>query len=38
MSAPLERHDAVRAALPDMRELPLRFAARGTHITVLGRD
>jgi D-glycero-alpha-D-manno-heptose-7-phosphate kinase len=37
MSAPLERQDAVRAALSDLRELPLRFAARGTHITVLGR-
>ena len=32
-----ERQDSVRAALPQLRELPLRFAARGTHITVLGR-
>jgi D-glycero-alpha-D-manno-heptose-7-phosphate kinase len=38
MSAPPERQDAVRGALADLRELPLRFAARGTHISVLGRD
>ena len=37
MSAPLERQDAVRRALADLRELPLHFAARGTHITELGR-
>jgi D-glycero-alpha-D-manno-heptose-7-phosphate kinase len=37
--APPERHDAVRAALlPELREVPVRFAARGTHIAVLGRD
>jgi D-glycero-alpha-D-manno-heptose-7-phosphate kinase len=36
--APPERHDAVRASLSDLREVPLRFAARGTHIAVLGRD
>jgi D-glycero-alpha-D-manno-heptose-7-phosphate kinase len=37
MSAPPERQDAVRGALPDLRELPLRFAAQGTHISMLGR-
>jgi D-glycero-alpha-D-manno-heptose-7-phosphate kinase len=36
--APPERHDSVRVALPELREVPLRFAARGTHIAVLGRD
>jgi D-glycero-alpha-D-manno-heptose-7-phosphate kinase len=36
--APPERHDVVRVALPELREVPLRFAARGTHIAVLGRD
>lgn len=36
--APPERHNAVRAALSDLREVPLRFAARGTHISVLSRD
>ncbi len=36
--APPERHDAVRGSLSDLREVPLRFAARGTHIAVLGRD
>lgn len=36
--APAERHDAIRLALPELREVPLRFAARGTHISVLGRD
>jgi len=36
--APPERQDAVRVALPELREVPLRFAARGTHIAVLGRD
>ena len=36
--APPERHDTVRVALPELREVPLRFAARGTHIAVLGRD
>jgi hypothetical protein len=28
----------VRAALSDLRALPLKFAAQGTHIAVLGRD
>jgi D-glycero-alpha-D-manno-heptose-7-phosphate kinase len=32
-----EKQDSVRAALSELRELPLRFAARGTHITMLGR-
>lgn len=36
--APPERHDAIRGALPELRDVPLRFAARGTHIAVLGRD
>jgi D-glycero-alpha-D-manno-heptose-7-phosphate kinase len=36
--APAERQDAVRAALPELRELPLRFAAQGTQISVLGHD
>jgi D-glycero-alpha-D-manno-heptose-7-phosphate kinase len=36
--APPERQDAVRAALPGLRELPLRFAAHGTQISVLGQS
>jgi D-glycero-alpha-D-manno-heptose-7-phosphate kinase len=32
--APPETHDAVRRALTDLREVPLRFAARGTHIAL----
>jgi D-glycero-alpha-D-manno-heptose-7-phosphate kinase len=32
-----ERHTAVRRALQELRELPLRFASRGTHIAMLGR-
>jgi D-glycero-alpha-D-manno-heptose-7-phosphate kinase len=32
-----DRHDAIRATLSELRELPLRFSARGTHIAVLGR-
>jgi D-glycero-alpha-D-manno-heptose-7-phosphate kinase len=38
MVAPPARHDAVRVALPELREVPLRFAARGTHIAVFGGD
>jgi D-glycero-alpha-D-manno-heptose-7-phosphate kinase len=38
LAAPPERHDAVRAAVPNLRELPLRFAAQGTTIAVLGQD
>jgi D-glycero-alpha-D-manno-heptose-7-phosphate kinase len=34
---PPERQSSVRAALGDLREVPLRFSARGTHIAVLGR-
>ena len=33
---PPERQDAVRAALPDLRELTLRFSSHGTQISVLG--
>jgi D-glycero-alpha-D-manno-heptose-7-phosphate kinase len=36
--APPERHPAVRAALAELRAVPLRFAARGSHIAVLGQD
>jgi D-glycero-alpha-D-manno-heptose-7-phosphate kinase len=36
--APPDRQDAVRAALPELRELPLRFAAQGTQISVLGQS
>lgn len=32
--APPDAHDRVRRALSDLREVPLRFAARGTHITL----
>lgn len=35
VAAPPDRHDAVRAALADMREVALRFTRRGTHITYL---
>ena len=35
---PPERQRAVRAALPSLRELPLRFAAQGTQIMMLGRN
>jgi D-glycero-alpha-D-manno-heptose-7-phosphate kinase len=35
---PPERQDAVRAALHGLRELPLRFAAQGTQISVLGEN
>ena len=37
VTAPPDRHDAVRAALSELRELPLKFAARGTHIAFLGQ-
>ena len=30
--APPERHDAIRAALPTLRETPLRFAPQGSSI------
>jgi D-glycero-alpha-D-manno-heptose-7-phosphate kinase len=35
---PPERQSAVRIALGHLREVPLRFAARGTYIAVLARD
>jgi D-glycero-alpha-D-manno-heptose-7-phosphate kinase len=35
---PPARRNAVRAALPSLRELPLNFAAQGTHIAVLDRN
>jgi D-glycero-alpha-D-manno-heptose-7-phosphate kinase len=35
--APVERQNAVRATLSALREVPLRFSARGTHITVWDR-
>jgi D-glycero-alpha-D-manno-heptose-7-phosphate kinase len=35
---PPENHAAVRRALSELRELPLRLSARGTHIAVLGRE
>ncbi len=38
LMAPPDRQTAVRAALPDLREVPLRFSAQGTHISVLGRN
>jgi D-glycero-alpha-D-manno-heptose-7-phosphate kinase len=31
---PPQKHDEIRRALSDLREVPLRFAARGTHITL----
>jgi D-glycero-alpha-D-manno-heptose-7-phosphate kinase len=34
--APTERHDQVRKALAGLREVPVKFAARGTHIAFLG--
>jgi D-glycero-alpha-D-manno-heptose-7-phosphate kinase len=33
-----DRHAGVRAALREMREVPLRFAAHGTQVTVLSRN
>jgi D-glycero-alpha-D-manno-heptose-7-phosphate kinase len=33
--APAARHDAVRAALSELREVPIRFSAHGTQISVL---
>jgi D-glycero-alpha-D-manno-heptose-7-phosphate kinase len=34
--APHERHDAIRHVLPQLREVAVRLAARGTHIAVVG--
>ena len=38
IAAQPERHDAIRAALPPLREVPLKFSARGTHIAFLGQS
>jgi D-glycero-alpha-D-manno-heptose-7-phosphate kinase len=35
VAAPPDRHSRIRAALQSLREVPLRFAARGTHIALL---
>jgi D-glycero-alpha-D-manno-heptose-7-phosphate kinase len=35
VAAPPERHSRIRVALQSLREVPLRFAARGTHIALL---
>jgi D-glycero-alpha-D-manno-heptose-7-phosphate kinase len=35
VAAPPDRHGRIRAALQSLREVPLRFAARGTHIALL---
>jgi D-glycero-alpha-D-manno-heptose-7-phosphate kinase len=32
------RHQAIRELLPDLREVSIRFATRGTHVTVLDRN
>ena len=31
-----DRHDAIRAALSHLREVPIKFTARGTHIAFIG--
>jgi D-glycero-alpha-D-manno-heptose-7-phosphate kinase len=36
LAAPPDRHAEIRAALPPLREVPLRFTARGSHISFLG--
>lgn len=33
--ADADRHDAIRRALGELREVPVKFAARGTHISVI---
>jgi D-glycero-alpha-D-manno-heptose-7-phosphate kinase len=38
LAAPPDSQDAVRAQLAELRELPLRFSARGTHIAVFERS
>jgi D-glycero-alpha-D-manno-heptose-7-phosphate kinase len=35
VAAPPDRHDAIRGAVADIREVPLRFTRRGTHISYL---
>ena len=36
ISAPPERHAAVRAALSELREVPVRFSGQGSTLAVLG--
>lgn len=38
LTVPPERQPAVRAALSELREVGIRFSARGTHISVLARE
>jgi D-glycero-alpha-D-manno-heptose-7-phosphate kinase len=38
LAAPPDRQNAVRAQLKELRELPLRFSARGTHIAIFERS
>lgn len=38
LSAPPEAQPAVRRELADLREIPFRFAARGTHLLLLERE
>jgi len=38
LSAPPDLHAPVRKALADFREIPFRFAGRGTHLLLLERD
>jgi D-glycero-alpha-D-manno-heptose-7-phosphate kinase len=38
LATPPDRQDAVRAQLTELRELPLRFSARGTHIEIFERS
>ena len=37
LTAPPQKHGAIRAALAGLREVPVRFTSRGTHITLLER-
>ena len=38
LATPPDRQDSVRAELKELRELPLRFSARGTHIAIFERS
>jgi D-glycero-alpha-D-manno-heptose-7-phosphate kinase len=38
LATPPDRQNAVRAQLGELRELPLRFSARGTHIAIFERS
>ncbi len=38
LSAPLDAHQAIRAALAEFREIPFRFASRGTHLLLVEPD